>query len=190
MARIKGYHPAGTIGVLVENNWLAMCEDYIVQLQQSKSRLEPGMDHLARTLALYQMSQAQLMSLGPYDPLQHMKNAAWKIPVRRITSRYYKGWKFKRLFPGIWATYNDSREAYYIEFGIHISRRRIRRPIRKLSTIRTLRWAQSSKVGHRIWDEVFAPMNEFGPHAQLTPTHIVGSGVQSPAVAYGMRWGL
>lgn len=77
---------------------------------------------------------------------------AWKIPVRRITGAYYKGWYARRVAPGIWEVSNKSREAYYIEYGInHIGtgavgpagqRVRIRRPILKLSVLEALTFAQ------------------------------------------------
>jgi hypothetical protein len=57
-----------------------------------------------------------------------------------------------------WQLYNDSREAYFIEFGINPhSYRRVRRPIRKLSLMRTLRFAQGTGVYHRIWAQIYLP---------------------------------
>jgi hypothetical protein len=67
--------------------------------------------------------------------------------------------------------YNDSREAYYIEFGIHptgsirateaghIFVMRVRRPIRKLSLKKTLAFVDSTRAAHRIWEVSFAPFN-------------------------------
>jgi hypothetical protein len=113
---------------------------------------------------------------GPATPQPIYRDAAWKIPVRRITQRYYKGWKVRRLAPGAWILYNDSREAYFIEFGIHprgkfssIEKtkagasphgyfvKRVRRPIRKLSLMKTLRFMDQSRAGERIWEASFAP---------------------------------
>lgn len=112
---------------------------------------------------------AKRMSAGPVDPQMRRPSAAWKIPVRRITSRYYQGWKVKRLAPGLWMLFNDSREAYYIEYGIHptgslratekghLFVMRVRRPIRKLSLKKTLAFVDESQAGARVWETSFAP---------------------------------
>lgn len=95
---------------------------------------------------------------GPATPVPHYKSspAAWQIPVRRISQRYYLGWKVRSLGPAVWQLYNDSREAYFIEFGIHTSLRRVRRPIRKLSLRRTMEMMERTSAWHRIWVDIYA----------------------------------
>jgi hypothetical protein len=149
---------------------LDQIDDYIRDLNVVGRSIRPGMEILTMTLAYTNQSFAQSMSRGPVDPKMTNPKAAWKIPVRRITGRYYKGWKTKRLKPGLWMVYNDSREAYYIEHGIHPTGTkrtssggtnftlRVRRPIGKLSVIRTLRFADSSRVADRVFETVLEPM--------------------------------
>lgn len=156
--------------VFIRSSTLDQIEDFINDLEAVRRSIEPGMEILTSVLAYSNQSFAQQLSRGPVDPQMRMAKAAWKIPVRRITGRYYKGWKTKRIKRGLWMVYNDSREAYYIEHGIHPtgSKRqsgggtkytmRVRRPIGKLSVIRTLRFADTSRVGHRVFETVLEPM--------------------------------
>lgn len=164
--------------VFIRSSTLDQIDDFINDLNALGRSIEPGMEILTMTLAYANQSFAQQMSRGPVDPQMRNNKAAWKIPVRRITGRYYKGWKTKRIKRGLWMVYNDSREAYYIEHGIHPtgSRRqtkkrgaggyrggtvftmRVRRPIGKLSVIRTLRFADTSRVSERVFETVLEPM--------------------------------
>lgn len=141
------------------------------------------MDRLVFYMALVNQGFARKMSFGPSDPretnVRHQATGrifigsesgppraqttwkrisplAWKIPVRRITGRYYLGWKVRKLKPAVWQLYNDSREAYFIEFGIHTSLRRVRRPIRKLSLRKTMDFMMATNAWHRIWVDIYA----------------------------------
>jgi len=155
------------------------------------------MDVLCRFMSLTNQGIAQQMSYGPSDPQNRSPQLAWRIPVRRISGRYFYGWKVKRVSMGVWMLYNDSREAYFIEYGIHrqpgseiVSSRRIRRPIRKLSLRRTLEAMMRTKAYHRIWAEIFIDrrakvtrgfsqtvQSPAGGHSMFTP---FGSGAMSP----------
>jgi hypothetical protein len=155
-----------------------MIDDYINDLRLTGQNVQPGMEMLTMMCAYTNQSFAQEMSRGPVDPQMRNRKAAWKIPVRRITGRYYKGWKSKRLKPGLWMVYNESREAYFIEFGIHptgsirqTKKRgaggqrggtkfvlRVRRPIGKLSVIKTLRFVDTTRVSQRVLEYVTEPM--------------------------------
>jgi hypothetical protein len=118
------------------------------------------MNTLAHTMALINQMHARKMSFGPHDPYQRNPEQAWRMPaegIRRITERYYFGWKVKWSGPGWWTLYNDSREAYFIEFGIHTSNRRIRRPVRKLSQLKTLRTMMTTQAYHRVWSDIYMP---------------------------------
>jgi len=154
----------GVAGITLSPFFLDAIENQILVAESSRKKLPLAMNDLCRTLALIQMGYAQKRSAGPVDPQQRMPEAAWKMPVRRITGRYFFGWKMRYVKLGIWQMYNDSREAYYIEFGIHrnpateeVATRRQRRPILKLSLLDTLKFAQRSKVYDRIWANVFFP---------------------------------
>lgn len=156
--------------VFIRSSTFDQIDDFIRDLQMVGRSIQPGMEILTSMLAYTNQSFAQRMSAGPIDPTMRMKSAAWKIPVRRITGRYYKGWKTKRLKPGLWMVYNDSREAYYIEHGIHphgtkayrkdggTYRIRVRRPVGKLSVIKTLRFVDQTRVSDRVLETVIEPM--------------------------------
>lgn len=149
-------------------------DDWIAAAEASGRNTQLGMDAMVNLLARTNQAIAMRMSAGPVDPQMRNPQAAWKTPVRRITSRYYKGWKVQRLAPGAVILYNDSREAYFIEFGInHVGQgfevtyrdgrtyikgsNRVRRPIRKLSLIATLKFVDQTKAGERVWEMIFAP---------------------------------
>jgi len=131
-------------------------EEYIRWAETSKANFPRAMDILIRFMAYTNQGIAQRMSAGPYDPTQNQPQLAWKIPVRRISEKYYLGWKVKRIGLGTWQLYNDSREAFFIEFGIHQSGRRVRRPIRKLSLRRTMEFMMRTQAYHRCWCEIYA----------------------------------
>lgn len=160
MARV----PASQYGMVSVDD-LNTIEDYIRDLGHVSRNLRFGEALIARVLSHVQLGFAQSLSGGPVDPQQTNPGAAWKIPVRRISEDYYRGWKVKRVAPGWWQVYNNSREAYFIEFGINPRASvgtPVRRPIRKISLIRTLRFADQSRIGHRVWWQVFSPLNQQG----------------------------
>jgi len=132
-------------------------ENQIRWAQGVPRKLPVAMDRLVRFMAYTNLGIAQKMSLGPHDPNQANPSYAWKIPVRRISGRYFFGWKVRRRGVGTWQLYNDSREAFFIEYGIHTSGRRVRRPIRKLSLIKTMKFMHKTEVYHRIWSSVYMP---------------------------------
>lgn len=137
-------------------------EEYIRWAYHVPTMMPAAMDLLARMMALTNQGIAQEMSYGPLDSSQRNPSQAWKVPVRRISQRYLYGWRVRRITSQTWMLFNDSREAYYIEFGIHrqpgsgdVSSRRIRRPIRKLSLRRTLEAMMRTQAYHRVWAEIF-----------------------------------
>jgi len=150
------------------------------------------MNMLCATMALYNQGEARKMSFGPYDPHQQRPELAWRTPaegIRRISQRYYLGWKVHQKGPAHWELYNDSREAFYIEFGIsqvggsrfgtrarYVPGARIRRPVRKLSLRRTLEKMMTTQAYHRIWADIYA--NPRTRHRGKGFTQIV----QSPAM--------
>jgi len=128
------------------------------------------MNLLCQQMALINQGFARKMSFGPYDPGEHNPNLAWLTPeqgIRRISQRYYLGWKVRQKGEANWILYNDSREAYFIEFGIsqvgglhggqkrYVPKGRIRRPVRKLSLMKTLRFLQQTKAADRIWFDIY-----------------------------------
>jgi hypothetical protein len=119
--------------------------------------LPKAMNDLAFYMAIVNQGFARKMSFGSSDPSGKNPSQAWKVPVRRITGTYYSSWKVRRALGG-WQLYNDSREAYFIEFGINWrgQGRRVRRPIRKMSLRKTLQFMMTTQAYHRIWADVMS----------------------------------
>ena len=125
------------------------------------------MNRLVMYLALYHQGEARKMSFGPLDPHGMNSSLAWRTPeqgIRRITQNYYLGWKVQKVSNGF-RIYNDSREAYFIEYGIsmvgwgenrYVPARRIRRPVNKLAGRRTIEWAMKTDgMANYIWVEIY-----------------------------------
>lgn len=119
-------------------------------------QLYTGMLQLTQIMAFVNQAAARKMAFGPSDPTQRQPELAWRIPVRRISGRYYTGWKVRPIRDG-WQLYNDSREAYFIEFGINWlgGGRRVRRPVQRLSLKKTMDYMASTQAYHRVWSEIF-----------------------------------
>jgi hypothetical protein len=161
----------------ITDNTYTQLEEYLrwAETVGSQRNFNFGMNALVMMMAYTNLGFAQKMSAGPVDPQQRNAAAAWKIPVRRITENYFFGWKVRRLGFGVWQLYNDSREAYFIEFGIHISNARIRRPIRKLSLRKTLMLMETSTVYHRVWAEIYTAQHRRFGFAQRVQSPGMGS---------------
>lgn len=143
-------------------------------------QLRMGMMKLTQLMAFVNQREARKYSFGPEDPGERNPALAWKLPVRRITSRYYLGWKVRPVAGG-WQLYNDSREAFFIEFGINWlgGGRRVRRPVQRLSLKKTMEYMQTTQAYHRIWSEIFRLKHQTIGFSQQ---------VQSPGGAYITGW--
>lgn len=158
MARLIQYEHRGQL-ISIDRDSINGLENAIrwaqVEVPQQARR---HLNRLVQTMALVNQSYARKMSFGPLDPYRRRDQDAWRTPsqgIRRISQNYYFGWKVRGIAPGVWQLYNDSREAYFIEFGIHTSNRRIRRPVRKLSQLRTLRYMMTTHAYHRVWSDIY-----------------------------------
>jgi len=144
----------------IDKSFFDALENQIIWAEGIPRKMPIAMDRLVRFMAYTNLGIAQKMSLGPVDPNMAQPSLAWKIPVRRISGRYFFGWKTNRVGLGHWQLYNDSREAFFIEFGISPSLtpgRRIRRPILKLSLMQTLKWMERTGVYHRVFAQIYYP---------------------------------
>jgi hypothetical protein len=130
-------------------------EEYIRWAQSRPREFPRAMNLLIRFMAYTDQGFSQRMSAGVYDPREEKPALAWKIPVRRITEKYFLGWKTKKVTQGVWQVYNDSRAAFYVEFGIHVSGSRVRRPIRKLALKKTMEAMMRTHAFHRCWCEIY-----------------------------------
>lgn len=152
------------------------------QLGEAGKKLPMSLNALASILARVDQWESIKRSSGPRDRRAKNSQLAWKIPVRRISSHYFQGWYVRRVAPGTWMVYNPTREAYYIEYGIHTSNRRVRRPIRKLALIATLKFADRHKVGEHVWEAIFGTLRQGGGISYRRGAGVINTAPQSPGV--------
>lgn len=127
---------------------VAEIERFIRDCQGSKAQVNVGLDLLVRSLALIVKGYAQQRSSGPVAPGKRSVPAlANRIPVQRITGRYFAGWQVRRMGPMRFLIFNDAKEAYLIETGMY---QRLRRPILKLSLISMLKFLEASRTEQRF----------------------------------------
>lgn len=133
---------------------LAMTHMALAQ-QKSRGPMMPGARRMAspgaRTVTGLISGRQYHETARQVAAAQYPGSRAFGIPVRRITGAYYAGWKVRRIGPSMYMTYNDSREAYFIEFGINPrATGAVRRPILKMTAIGTLRFIQSTRLIERF----------------------------------------
>lgn len=130
-------------------------ENFIADNEASAVKVQQGIDLLARGMVLVIKGEAQKRSAGPVAG-RHRSNPALanKIPVQRISGKYFAGWVIRRLGSGHYMVYNDSVEAYLIETGMY---QRVRRPILRMSMLQMLALLQTTRTGDRFLDWVMAP---------------------------------
>lgn len=166
MARFQKYAYRGQPGLIepTKETINAIEEAIRWATEEVPFSLQVNMLRLTQIMATVNQGYARKMAFGPEDPTGRDSSQAWKIPVRRISGRYYLGWKIRQIRGG-WQLYNDSREAYFIEFGINWlgGGRRVRRPVQKLSLRKTLDYMASTQAYHRIFAEIYKHRsNSFG----------------------------
>jgi hypothetical protein len=159
MTRFIAYQ-AGGRGAILEptKETIEAIENVIRWAENDTPRsLRDAMSSLVFNMALVNQKFARKMSFGPLDPSGTRSDLAWRVPVRRISERYYLGWKIREVSPTVFQLYNASREAYFIEFGINWlgAGRRVRRPVRKLTLRQTMEFMMTTRAYHRVWVDVF-----------------------------------
>lgn len=153
-------------------------EDWIRDNEASAEKAKLGLDTLVRLCILVVKAEAQKRSMGPVAPRRRSNPAlAYRIPVQRITGRYFAGWTVRRVRFGAWVIYNETRAAYVIEFGIG---QRVRRPVLKLSVLAMLKFVQSTRTAERFAEYVMgprrSPQGRFQSFEQRVGSLIVGMG--------------
>jgi hypothetical protein len=130
-------------------------EQWIRDNEASAVKARTGLDTLVRLCILVVKAEAQKRTMGPVAPGRRSNPAlAYRIPVQRITGRYFAGWTIRRMRFGAWMIYNESRAAYVVEFGIG---QRVRRPILKMSVIGMLKFVQTTRTAERFAEYIMAP---------------------------------
>lgn len=141
-------------------------ERFIADNTESAIKSFIGVDMLVRTMATIVRAYAQQKSGGPVAPGQRSVPAlAYRIPVQRITGRYFAGWYVRRVGPMSYFIGNNQKEAYLIETGLHM---RVRRPILKMSLIAMLKFFENSRTEQRFLPSMLAyRRNSKGQYASV-----------------------
>lgn len=147
----------------------------------SAEKAKYGLDLMMRLCILVTKAEVQKRSFGPVAPNQRSNPAlAYKIPVQRITGRYFAGWQVVKTARG-WMLKNDEIEAYLIETGLY---QRVRRPILKMSVISMLRFIQTTGTADHFADWVFAPRRsskgQFQSFAKRIQPFLSSTGMAGP----------
>lgn len=170
----------------VSKQFLQLSPEYFQQLRQyamdfkrDRQRVHWAIDRSVMGYAMATLGFAQKRSRGFLDPQQKSPDQAWKIPVRRITGNYLEGWRVRQVRLGVWDTLNDSREAYFIEFGINHSGTglkspgggdnvRIRRPILKLAVMDAVAFARATHMPIRQFMGAFTFSSHSSPLTNMS----------------------
>jgi hypothetical protein len=130
-------------------------EQFIRDNEASAAKAQVGIDLLTRLMALTIKGFAQEKAAGPVAA-RHRSNPAFanRIPVQRISGKYFAGWTQRKMGHAHWMVYNDAKEAWLIEYGVF---QVTRRPILKMSVIDMLRFIQTTRAGERFLDSILAP---------------------------------
>lgn len=143
------------VSVTISRKTIRQLQNYIKMNNENKLKVRFGTDMLVRAMILMTRAAAQEESMGPIAPNKRSVPAlAFKIPVQRITGRYFAGWRQKRLGNGHWMVYNDAKEAYLVEYGIY---QRVRRPILKLAALDMLRFMATTRTAYKFQKSIMAP---------------------------------
>jgi hypothetical protein len=190
MAIFRAFTPGNRAIMAITPRSVAAIEQYIRWAESEVPQHLPiAMDSLVHRMALVNQSEARKMAYGPYDPQERSPSQAWRTPgqgIRRISEAYYLGWRVKKVGLANYILFNASREAYFIEYGVsqvgfggsrHVPHRRIRRPVRKLSLLRTMEFMKTTQAYHRVWVDIFRSRHAHGGFTQI---------IQSPAGGHGL----
>jgi len=144
----------------ISRNSFREIDTLISSLRTGSREFQYAMNVAAELLAKTSQGFVQQKMRGPYDPQQRRPSAAWRIPVRRITQRTYRGWRVRQIRPGMWELFNDERGAYVIETGMTPEGKTVgnRRPVLKMSAVATLRFVQRTRFAERIMADTFGSL--------------------------------
>lgn len=103
------------------------------------------------------------------------QRSSWALPVRQITGRTRKGWRVRRIAPGVWECFNDERGAFMVEYGIVRGGQGVARRPLKRSGIATLRFIQRTRFSQRIMAETFGNLRNNRGHFRSFSARMSGS---------------
>lgn len=149
----RGATPPGT-GFKITQASFDRIAKFIEDNEASVEKANAGIDLIVHGMVTIVRSEAMKRSFGPVAPRQRSVPAlAFRIPVQRITGRYYAGWYIRRLGRGRWVVGNDSYEAMLIETGLF---QRTRRPVLKMSTLAMLAFVQQTRLMERFGESILS----------------------------------
>lgn len=83
------------------------------------------------------------------------ERSTFGFPIRQITGKTARGWRVRRIAPGIWECFNEERGAYMVEYGIVRGGQSVARKPLKRSGIATLNFIQRTRFAQRIAADTF-----------------------------------
>lgn len=101
--------------------------------------------------------------------------STWGTPIRRVTQETYRGWRVRKIGPGMWELFNEERGAYMVEFGIVKGGHGVARKPLKRSAVGTLRFIQRTRFGQRIMAETFGDLRNNKGHFRAFNARMKGS---------------
>jgi hypothetical protein len=154
-------------------------EELIQSLRRGTREFDAAMNLAAQLAAKTSQGFVQRSMRGPVtQPSQARRTpSTFQIPVRRITSRTYQGWRVRRLSMGMWELFNEERGAWAIEFGVVRGGHGRRRPVLKMSAVATLRFIQRTRFGNRIYHGTFGELRNNRGHFRSFVSRMQGSSV-------------
>lgn len=169
------------VGTAISRKTFNDLEDLMRSFQVGSQQFNAVADVAAELLAHTTKGYAERYYLGPAtrpsDARRSLGAPAWTIPVRRLTGHTFAGWQVKRVGPGMWQTFNDERGAFMVEHGIVRGGGGVRRPILKLSIVKTLRMAAATRMGTRLMADTLGNLRNNKGQFQSTTARIRRSSI-------------
>ena len=168
----------GAVGLSTET--FREIDELISALRTGSREWGAAMDLGAQALAMASKGIVQSYYRGVVIRPQDARRvpSTFAIPVRRVTQATYKGWRTRRIAPGVWELFNEERGAYMVEKGIYRGGNGgRRRPVLKMSAVATLRFVQRSRFGNRIMAETFGNLRTNKGHFRSFSARMAGSNI-------------
>jgi hypothetical protein len=160
-------------------------DNLIRSLKTGTREFNSAMDLAAQLLAGTSKAFVQQYYAGPRAPSRAVvgyQKSSFGIPVRQVTGRTLRGWKVRRVAPGVWETYNEERGAYMVEYGIVRGGGGVARRPLKRSGVATLRFIQRTRFAQRIMADTFGNLRNNKGHfrsfqSRIRPFELRMSGI-------------
>lgn len=143
--------------------------DTLIRSMKTGTReFNAAMDLAAELLAGTSKAFVQMYYAGPRAPsrgtAQGYTPSSFGFPIRQVTGRTLRGWRMRRVAPGVWETFNEERGAYMVEYGIVRGGGGVARRPLKRSGVATLRFIQRTRFAQRIMADTFGSLRNNKGH--------------------------